>query len=78
MTDWQPLATAMIEKLTAAGELTDPAWQQAFIDTPRHVFVPDYDLSDTYSPAVLVTQWRTAGAPITNALVDVLADGPHQ
>ncbi|MGH3887561.1 MAG: methyltransferase domain-containing protein [Pseudonocardiaceae bacterium] len=60
MTNWQPLATAMTEKLIATGELTDPAWQQAFTDTPRHLFVPDHNLTDAYSPAALITQWRTA------------------
>lgn len=60
MTDWQPFATAMTEKLLAMGELTDPAWQRAFTDTPRHVFVPDHDLADAYSPTAPVTQWRTA------------------
>lgn len=60
MTDWRPLATAMTEKLIAAGELTDPAWQQAFTETPRHIFVPDHSISDSYSTDALVTQWRTA------------------
>lgn len=60
MTDWQPLAVAMTEKLLATGELTDPAWQRAFTDTPRHVFVPDHSLPDAYSLTALVTQWRTA------------------
>lgn len=50
----------MTEKLLAMGELTDPAWQRAFTDTPRHVFVPDHDLADAYSPTAPVTQWRTA------------------
>ncbi|MGH3856228.1 MAG: methyltransferase domain-containing protein [Pseudonocardiaceae bacterium] len=60
MTDWQPLATAMTEKLIVTGELNDPAWQRAFTDTPRHVFVPDHSLADAYSQDALVTQWRTA------------------
>jgi protein-L-isoaspartate O-methyltransferase len=60
MTDWQPLATAMTEKLLAAGELVDLAWQQAFTDTPRHIFIPDHGLADAYSSTALVTQWRTA------------------
>lgn len=60
MTGWQPLATAMTGKLMAAGELTDPAWQRAFTETPRHVFVPDHSPADAYSLSSLVTQWRTA------------------
>lgn len=60
MTEWRPLAAAMTEALVAAGDLTDPAWQQAFTDTPRHVFVPDHSLTDAYSMTALVTQWRTA------------------
>ncbi|HSL08469.1 MAG TPA: methyltransferase domain-containing protein [Pseudonocardiaceae bacterium] len=60
MTDWQPLATAMAKKLIATGELTNPAWQQAFSEIPRHIFVPDHSLTDAYSLRALVTQWRTA------------------
>ncbi|HET9256534.1 MAG TPA: hypothetical protein VFO16_15240 [Pseudonocardiaceae bacterium] len=60
MTRWQPLAAAMTERLTAAGNLTDPAWQRAFTGTPRHLFVPDHDLTDAYSSTSLITQWRTA------------------
>ncbi|MGH4009871.1 MAG: methyltransferase domain-containing protein [Pseudonocardiaceae bacterium] len=59
-TEWRPLAAAMTEKLVATGELIDPAWQRAFTDTPRHVFVPDHSLADAYSQTALVTQWRTA------------------
>ncbi|MGH3720962.1 MAG: methyltransferase domain-containing protein [Pseudonocardiaceae bacterium] len=50
----------MTETLVATGKLTDPAWQRAFLDTPRHVFVPDHNLADAYSQDALVTQWRTA------------------
>jgi protein-L-isoaspartate(D-aspartate) O-methyltransferase len=60
VTDWQPLATAMTETLVGTGELTDPAWRRVFLDTPRHVFVPDHSLADAYSQDVLVTQWRPA------------------
>lgn len=60
MTDWQPLATAMTEKLITTGELTSPAWQRALTDTPRHVFVSDHSLADAYSQDALVTQWRAA------------------
>ncbi|MGH3823681.1 MAG: methyltransferase domain-containing protein [Pseudonocardiaceae bacterium] len=60
MTDWQPLAISMTEKLVATGKLSDPAWQRAFIEIPRHLFVPDYNLVEAYSPTSLITQWRTA------------------
>ncbi len=60
MTNWQPLATAMTGKLIATGELTDPVWQRAFTETPRHVFVPDHSPADAYSPSSLITQWRSA------------------
>ena len=59
-TDWQPLAAMMTETLTITGELTDAAWQRAFTETPRHVFVPDHDPTDAYSLTALVTQWRAA------------------
>ncbi|MEE1781637.1 methyltransferase domain-containing protein [Streptomyces sp. SP17BM10] len=34
------LRAAMVDALTADGSLTDPAWQRAFRDVPRHLFVP--------------------------------------
>ena len=48
-TDWRQLAAAMTERLVATGELTDPAWQRAFTEIPRHVFVPDHSLTYAYS-----------------------------
>ncbi len=60
MTNWKPLVTAMTGKLMGTGELTDPAWQRAFTETPRHVFVPDHSPVEAYSPSSLITQWRTA------------------
>ncbi|MFN2497439.1 MAG: methyltransferase domain-containing protein [Pseudonocardiaceae bacterium] len=65
MTAWQALVAAMSQKLAATGELTDPAWQRAFTDTPRHVFVPDHSLADAYSLTSLITQWRAADGPGT-------------
>ncbi|MGH3622784.1 MAG: methyltransferase domain-containing protein [Sciscionella sp.] len=59
MTDWQPLAAAMTERLVSKGELTAPEWQRAFTETPRHAFVPDHSLADAYSKESLITQWRT-------------------
>ncbi|WP_267243948.1 methyltransferase domain-containing protein [Streptomyces sp. PR69] len=33
---------ALVRRLTASGELRDPAWRAAFEEVPRHVFVPYY------------------------------------
>lgn len=60
MTDWQPFTTSMTETLLTTGELTDPAWHRAFLDIPRHVFVPEHSLADAYSQDALVTQRRAA------------------
>lgn len=60
MTDWRSLAATMSAGLTTTGELSDPAWQRAFTQTPRHMFVPDCGLDDAYRQTALVTQWRTA------------------
>jgi len=59
VTDWQPLATAMTERLVATGKLADPAWRRAFTETPRHLFVPGHNPADAYSATALITQWRT-------------------
>ncbi|WP_224278483.1 methyltransferase domain-containing protein [Streptomyces sp. LS1784] len=34
------LRAALVDALTAGGSLPDPAWQRAFRDVPRHLFVP--------------------------------------
>ncbi|MFJ7907280.1 methyltransferase domain-containing protein [Kitasatospora sp. NPDC096204] len=36
----ESLRHAMVDALTADGSLTDPGWQRAFRDVPRHLFVP--------------------------------------
>ncbi len=38
--DWQPRLGAMVDQLAETGELTDPAWLEAFAHVPRHLFVP--------------------------------------
>ncbi|MEW2412620.1 methyltransferase domain-containing protein [Streptomyces sp. NPDC046866] len=39
-TDAATARTALARRLADAGDLTDPAWQAAFTDVPRHLFVP--------------------------------------
>lgn len=50
----------MVDVLTSAGVLHDPAWRKAFLAVPRHLFVPGYDPDLAYSDDALVTQTRTA------------------
>jgi methyltransferase of ATP-grasp peptide maturase system len=40
--DWQVRARGLVEKLTEAGVLDDPAWRDAVESVPRHVFVPTF------------------------------------
>lgn len=45
--EWEPLAAALASTLVAGGELHDPAWQKAFAQIPRHLFVPHFlDVDD--------------------------------
>lgn len=39
---WRRYAAALTDQLGRAGVLRDPAWRQAMLSTPRHVFVPRY------------------------------------
>lgn len=49
MTDWQPYAADLTDALTSMGVLP-PSWREAFLHTPRHVFVPVfYDGDDQVS-----------------------------
>lgn len=34
--------SALVRRIVASGELTDPAWRAAFEEVPRHLFVPYY------------------------------------
>lgn len=55
MIDWQARAATYAEQLATEGAITDPAWQQAFATTPRHLFVPRYWALDEYnSPSAQV------------------------
>ncbi|MGK5733754.1 methyltransferase domain-containing protein [Streptomyces sp. URMC 124] len=36
------LREELVERLRAAGELTDPRWRRAFAEVPRELFVPSY------------------------------------
>lgn len=42
MVDWNPKAEALVKELVQSGELRTPAWQDAFVSVPRHLFVPSY------------------------------------
>src|SRR5262249_35234261 len=52
----------LVDRLVAAEELADPAWREAFLAVPRHLFVPGHDLTEAYADEALVTQTRTAHA----------------
>jgi protein-L-isoaspartate(D-aspartate) O-methyltransferase len=58
--DWVPLARAMVQRMAAASEVTDPAWIEAFETVPRHLFVPDVSLERAYAAESIVTQVRAA------------------
>jgi methyltransferase of ATP-grasp peptide maturase system len=40
--DAQALAEALADDLVRTGDITDPAWREAFARVPRHVFVPHF------------------------------------
>ncbi len=63
MTDWQPLAAALVAQLDKEGVLTDPGWRAAFLEVPRHVFLPDHPLSIAYEDDAVVVQTRPADVP---------------
>ncbi len=55
MIHWRPAAATYAEQLAGEGAITDPAWQQVFATTPRHLFVPRYWALDEYnSPIALI------------------------
>jgi len=58
--DWQHAAKVMTAQLASNGELTDPAWREAFEQVPRHLFVPQFTIEQAYTDEALITQRRTA------------------
>ncbi|WP_238324132.1 methyltransferase domain-containing protein [Salinispora pacifica] len=64
MTDWQPWAATLADKLAAASAIADDQWRAAFEGTPRHVFVPRYWELDEYNrPSRLVDGAISAHRP---------------
>ena len=59
---WRALAVALADQLAEAGDLRDPVWRQAFMEVPRHLFVPGQPLALAYSTEAIVTQTRPAYA----------------
>src|SRR5690349_22313189 len=44
---------SMVAGLVAGGSLSDPLWQAAFKQVPRHLFVPRFYRSDQHGSAVV-------------------------
>lgn len=42
MTRWRAHAAALVEVVRSRGVAMDPAWREAFLSVPRHVFVPRF------------------------------------
>lgn len=49
MIEWQPRAKAYAQQLADSGAITDPAWLEAFEQTPRHLFVPRFWALDEFN-----------------------------
>jgi methyltransferase of ATP-grasp peptide maturase system len=47
LTGWRDLAVRLAETIAAEGNLSDPAWRDAFATVPRHVFVPRFLRDDS-------------------------------
>ncbi|SDH72283.1 Protein-L-isoaspartate O-methyltransferase [Sinosporangium album] len=41
---WREHARRLADELASAGALTDPVWREAFVNVPRHVFLPSFYL----------------------------------
>lgn len=81
--DWQPLAGALAAGLEAAGVLDEPVWQQAFAETPRHLFVPCFleqcggaERAVDGTDETLHDRWLAQVYSDTNLITQVRVSGP--
>lgn len=61
------LRAAMVDKLLTWGGIRTPQVEAAMRAVPRHLFVPDADLTDAYGPESVVTFRDDAGIAISSA-----------
>lgn len=57
---------ALVEHLRAGGVLTQPAIAQAFLDVPRHLFLPGLPLDEVYADEAIPTKF-SGGRPISSS-----------
>jgi protein-L-isoaspartate(D-aspartate) O-methyltransferase len=61
------LRTALVDHLRGRGTFRTPRVEAAFLTVPRHLFLPGVDLTEAYSPKVVVTKRADNGTAISSA-----------
>ncbi len=61
------LQTALVDLLISAGRISTQAVAQAFLNVPRHIFVPDAELQTVYSDVVIATKADEEGYAISSS-----------
>ena len=60
------LNAGLVQVLRAAGRITDERVAQAFLATPRHLFLPGVATADAYRNDFVFTNWDKAGSPTSS------------
>ena len=59
--DATTLAIRLADTLTSGGQISDPAWREAFLKVSRHVFIPHFAVSEDTADG---TRYRPDGCPM--------------
>ncbi len=67
MEDWRGQLTKMVSELRNDGSIQSPKINEAFLNVPRHLFVPDADLDTVYAGGPIVTKFDSSKRPISSS-----------
>ena len=60
------LRNALVDTLVESGAIGNPATQRAFRSVPRHLFVPEAEIVDTYTDRPIFLRWE-GGRPTSSS-----------
>lgn len=68
----EPLRTAMVDRIQAAGLASTLAVEEAMRSVPRHAFVPEASIEDAYADIAVITKSSSDGSALSCASVPTI------